>query len=122
MKALNEIVLKTRKELREEKGPESAPWGRIDQSWSARPHKYPAGQVHKGHSHIIDHVTFLESGSISVKRNDRSEPKEYVAPMWIFMPAEVWHEITAVTDAKWWCIFYDNRTPEETAPFDAERG
>jgi quercetin dioxygenase-like cupin family protein len=103
-------------------GLEAAPYGRIGANWSARPHRYGAGEVHKGHSHVLEHVTFLQSGQISVKRNDREAPTVYVGPMWIEMPAQVWHEITAVTEALWWCVFFDHRSPGELAPFDAERG
>lgn len=116
-----ETPLKTRAEL-DLAGPESAPYGRIGRNWSARPHRYGAGSVHEGHAHVIEHVTYLERGTISVKRNDREQPDVYTGPMWIEMPAEVWHEITAVTDTFWYCVFYDARPHGEAAPFDAERG
>lgn len=122
MKNLNESPLVHRVKLNED-GPESAPYGRIGNMWSARPHKYRAGSVHKGHHHITPHVTYLEEGTVSIKRNDRDQPKEYTGPMWIDMPAEIWHEITAKTDAFWWCIFFNNKKSEDKdAPFDAERG
>jgi hypothetical protein len=116
-----EVPLVHRVELRRD-GPEAAPWGRVGKSWSARPHRYSAGDVHRGHAHVIQHVTYLQSGQISIKRSDREAPTVYLAPMWVEMPAEVWHEITAVTEAFWWCVFFDSREPGETAPFDAERG
>jgi quercetin dioxygenase-like cupin family protein len=102
-------------------GPEAAPWGRIGENWSARPHSYPKGCVHRGHAHVVEHVTYLEKGRISIKRDDRALPVEYAAPMWIEMPARVWHEITALEDSFWYCIFFDARPAGELAPFDAER-
>jgi hypothetical protein len=114
------VAIKHRSELNF-LGPEAAPSGRIAKSWSARPHRYKAGDVHTGHAHVIQHVTYLEAGTVSVKRSDREAPAVYSAPMWIEMPAAVWHEISAVTDAFWWCVFFDSRDPGEIAPFDAEQ-
>jgi hypothetical protein len=118
---MREIPMFARVKLSGE-GPEAAPYGRIGKRGSARPLRYDAGQTHRGHSHVTPHLTYLESGTISVKRRSRETPDVYTAPMWIDMPAEEWHEITAVTAAKWWCVFFDTRPPGETAPFDAERG
>lgn len=108
-------------------GPDSAVMGRIHMRWSARPHLYPASRIHLGHAHVVEHLTILTMGTISVQRSDRKHPNVYTAPgfprtLKIHMPATVWHQITALTEAYWECLFFDARPPGETAPFDAERG
>lgn len=75
-----------------------------------RPFKLKAGDRKQGHSHYINHLGMLLSGRARVHwRNPeglQSGIVELRAP-WaaLHIRADYWHEIEAITDVEWACIF-----------------
>jgi len=86
-------------------GTEHAPEG----AFFVRRFVMPAGDVHAGHSHWIDHVGNLVSGQALVRwrREDGSAEGEIemLVPAKILVRADTWHEITALTPCVWECWF-----------------
>ena len=74
-----------------------------------RPFDMPKGSIHKGHSHYIDHVGDLVSGAVRIRwrREDGSAEgvTDVLVPAMITVRADTWHEIEALEDSKWRCIF-----------------
>lgn len=61
----------------------------------------PAGLKISKHTHGYSHLSFLAKGIVEVSY--AGSPKLYKAPACVLIPASVDHEITAVTDAVWYC-------------------
>ena len=69
---------------------------------------YKKGDVHKGHTHVLDHVTIILKGSIQVKVEDK-DPYSVSAPCVLEIPKEVLHEFTALEDeTMYMCVFATN--------------
>lgn len=68
-----------------------------------------AGFVHEGHTHYVDHVTFLMSGRVRVRYSRGGEMEKsavFVAPILFEIRADTCHEITALEDGTAWsCVF-----------------
>ena len=63
-----------------------------------------SGDVHEGHIHEFDHVSFLTQGKVAVQVDDRETT--FTAPAWITVKSERRHKITALEDKTvWWCVF-----------------
>lgn len=85
-----------------------------------------AGFVHDGHTHYVDHVTFLMSGRVRVRYSRPGVEEKsavFVAPMLFEIRADTCHEIEALEDGTAWsCVF---ARPEdgssEPIPFTEER-
>lgn len=69
-----------------------------------REHYLQSGQVHQGHTHTIDHLTVLISGSALVTIGD-AEPVLMQAPCNIPIDKDVLHRFEAVDDLTYYCIF-----------------
>lgn len=76
----------------------------------ARPFRIPAGQRKPGHEHYISHLGMLLSGDARVHWRSpdgtQAGTVEFRAG-WACMHirADYWHEIEAVTDVEWVCLF-----------------
>lgn len=74
-----------------------------------RPFKLKSGECKQGHAHYIDHLWLLLSGQARVnwKAPDGSEGSVLLAGGWaaLHIKADYWHEIVAVTDAEFCCMF-----------------
>lgn len=68
-----------------------------------------AGDVHEGHRHCFDHVTFVASGAIRIEWRDaetRGVSERVEAPAFWPIPRDRWHRITALEpDTVTWCVF-----------------
>ena len=66
--------------------------------------KMNEGQIKAGHKHQFDHLHFLASGSVVINVYDTKDRDkviysgEYVAPAWIKVPKEHFHDIRALED------------------------
>lgn len=78
--------------------------GYIGNVW-IRVHKFAsAGEVHEGHKHTFDHVSFLMKGRARVTVCGRST--DYSAVNFIKIDKGLHHEIVALEDGtEWWCVF-----------------
>jgi quercetin dioxygenase-like cupin family protein len=54
------------------------------------------------HLHKYDHYSLLLKGAVRVSCD--GVIATYTAPAVIFIRKEVAHEVTALTDAQWWCL------------------
>lgn len=75
-----------------------------------RPFKLRAGERKPGHAHYINHLGLLLSGHARVhwrspdgSRSGVVEFRESWAAMHV--RADYWHEIEAITDVEWACVF-----------------
>lgn len=69
-----------------------------------REHYLETGQTHRGHTHTIDHLTVLVSGSAEVRIGD-AEPVIMSAPCNIPIDKDVLHSFTATEDLTYYCVF-----------------
>ncbi len=78
--------------------------GYIGNVW-IRVHKFTSvGEVHAGHQHKFDHVSFLMKGRARVTVEGRST--DYSAVNFIKIDKGLNHEIVALEDGtEWWCVF-----------------
>lgn len=78
--------------------------GYIGNVW-IRVHKFASvGEVHAGHKHTFDHVSFLMKGRARVTVEGRST--DYSAVNFIKIDKDLNHEIVALEDGtEWWCVF-----------------
>ena len=78
--------------------------GYIGNVW-IRVHKFvSAGEVHAGHKHKFDHVSFLMKGRARVTVEGRST--DYSAINFIKIDKDLNHEIVALEEGtEWWCVF-----------------
>ncbi len=78
--------------------------GYIGNVW-IRVHKFASvGEVHAGHRHTFDHVSFLMKGRARVTVEGRST--DYSAVNFIKINKDLNHEIVALEDGtEWWCVF-----------------
>jgi hypothetical protein len=62
-----------------------------------------------GHKHNFDHTTLFQRGSFHVKAklpNGTLVERDFVAPAFALIRADVEHEITAtVADSEFWCVY-----------------
>lgn len=66
---------------------------------------YKKGDIHKGHTHVLDHVTIVLKGSVQVKVGDK-EPYDVSAPCVLEIAKDVLHEFKALEDETiYMCIF-----------------
>lgn len=79
---------------------------------SIRVHHFAkAGDMHRGHQHKIDHVTFLARGSVRVTFGhnllpEAQESREYTAPTLIEIDRDVFHQFEALEDNTMYaCVF-----------------
>lgn len=83
-----------------------------------------AGDYEEGHSHHFDHLTLLAKGKLSVTVNDKTT--EFTAPQMIFIKADKFHKLTAVTDETVaYCIHAlrgDNKTGDILDPASIPEG
>lgn len=74
-----------------------------------RPFKLKAGERKKGHEHYINHLGFLLSGQARIhwKSPDGKFGTVEIRVPWAAMHirADYWHEIEAITDVEWACVF-----------------
>jgi len=75
-----------------------------------RPFSLKAGQRKPGHAHYINHLGLLLSGQVRIhwRKPDGSEAGTVeIRTPWAAMHirADYWHEIEAITDVEWACIF-----------------
>lgn len=75
-----------------------------------------AGCVLRQHAHARDHLSWLSAGTARLKV-DGIETIES-GPVMLLIPAYKEHEVTAVTDILWLCLWGTHATDPETA--DAE--
>lgn len=76
----------------------------------------PAGRVLSQHAHARDHLSWLSAGIVRLKV-DGNETLES-GPVMLLIPAHKQHEVTAVTDVLWLCLWGTHATDPEAA--DAE--
>jgi len=73
---------------------------------------YKKGDVHKGHTHELDHATILIKGSLKVNV-EGEEPYEVSAPSVIEISREIMHEFTALEDNTiYMCVFATDKYEE----------
>ena len=73
-----------------------------------------AGEVIDGREHNFAHTTFVQGGSVRVKRKRPSgevTTLDFVAPSHFLVHADSWHEITFLEDGEIWCV-YSHRDPQ----------
>ena len=80
---------------------------------------YKKGDIHKGHTHILDHVTVILKGSVLVKVGD-NEPYEASAPSILEIPKEVLHEFVALEDETIYMCIFATKEYEETLAGDVK--
>jgi quercetin dioxygenase-like cupin family protein len=61
-----------------------------------------AGRVLHGHKHTYDHLSILASGIVAVTVHGVTT--RYAGPTGIFIAANEVHQITAITNALWYCV------------------
>ena len=72
--------------------------------WTRELNFVKRGDVKSGHKHEFDHLHFVAKGSVFVTVYDNNEKlnpilkKRYVAPAWIKVPKEHFHDIIALED------------------------
>lgn len=78
-------------------------------------HLSGVGDRIEGHTHNFDHTTLFQRGAFHVKAklpNGTVVERDFVAPSFALIKADVEHEITAtVADSEFWCV-YSHRTPQ----------
>jgi hypothetical protein len=81
-----------------------------------------AGEKVDGHTHHFAHVTIVHTGTIHVKTSDGID-KDITAPDHFLANKDVEHEITAVTDAHFSCVYtHRDSDGEVVQEYDALRG
>jgi quercetin dioxygenase-like cupin family protein len=65
----------------------------------------PAGKYLCSHKHAHGHMSILASGT--VKAQIGGEIKEYTGPAIVNVPKDTFHEVFAITDAVWFCLWAD---------------
>lgn len=73
------------------------------------------GMVLKGHEHNYDHLSILASGSVAVTVDGAT--RVYMGPAAVGIKANKMHEITALSDALWYCV---HAAPEEMPVNDVD--
>lgn len=96
-----------------------------------RPTVLPAGERVDGHTHNFDHTTIVFRGVVQVRKwrpivevngepriGDDGKPmywlvgdKTFISPAHFLVEAGSTHEITALEDTEFWCV-YSHRTPQ----------
>jgi len=80
-----------------------------------RPNKLRQGQTTEGHAHKFDHTTIVFKGRVHVSAtlpDGQRIERDFVAPSYFLVKAEVLHAITALEDGtEYWCV-YSHRTPQ----------
>lgn len=72
--------------------------------WVRAHHFAKAGDIHRGHAHNFDHVSFLTKGSARVTVNDIIT--DYHAINFIVIDKGLSHSIQALEDnTEWWCVW-----------------
>ena len=69
----------------------------------------PAGKVVLNHSHTFTHKSILASGEVSICYGG-GEVRSVTGPAVLTIEHGVQHEVTAVTDANWFCIHASTET------------
>jgi quercetin dioxygenase-like cupin family protein len=69
----------------------------------AKETRIPAGLTLGQHVHPFDHESHLKSGVVLLTVD--GAPRRYEAPAWLTIKAGTSHQITAVTDAVWLCVW-----------------
>lgn len=69
--------------------------GLVSNMFVRQMHFQHVGDIEYGHTHSFDHLTLLAKGSLSVNVNGNLTT--YVAPMMIFIKADVEHELVALS-------------------------
>ena len=73
-----------------------------------RPVVLAQGDTVLGHTHEYDHVCFVARGTMHVHATCATgcnEEYDVSAGSYVLIPATWRHEITALTDVKFWCVF-----------------
>lgn len=84
-------------------------------------HFLKKGEVHKGHTHVLDHVTILIKGSVEAKI-DNNEPIIINAPSIIEIDKDKYHQFTSLEDDTiYFCVFATNDITETISNLDAEQ-
>jgi hypothetical protein len=79
-----------------------------------RPNTLRKGEMVQGHTHNFDHTTIIFTGPVRIKATKPGEPtweKTFIGPAHVLIKADWMHEITALDDAEFWCV-YAHRTPQ----------
>lgn len=79
-----------------------------------RPNAGVEGDVVAGHTHNFDHTTLFQRGRFAVKAtypDGRVLQREFTAPDFCLIRAEVTHEIRFLEDGEFWCV-YAHRDPQ----------
>lgn len=69
----------------------------------AKETRIPAGVSLSQHVHPFEHKSYLQSGHVRVIAGGISSVHH--APKWLTMAAGVEHEVIAITDAVWLCVW-----------------
>lgn len=79
-----------------------------------RPNRLKEGEVVSGHTHHFDHTTIFFTGTFRVEATlpgGAYITRLFQAPAHCLIRADVKHEITALTDGEFWCV-YSHRDPQ----------
>lgn len=79
-----------------------------------RPHKLAAGERIAGHKHNFEHVSLVHRGAVHVRAvlpNGALLERDFIAPAHFLVRPDVEHEITALEDTDFWCM-YSHRDPQ----------
>lgn len=71
----------------------------------------PAGQSLPQHAHEHDHLSYLVAGQVAVQIGD--EVTTVAAPRAMLIRRGMQHQITAITDALWLCVWSEDRLARE---------
>lgn len=78
-----------------------------------------AGDTHKGHAHVFDHITLLATGRILLKQDNGEQ--EFNAPYLIVTPKGIMHEFVALEPNTVFCCIHairDGSTVNDVASQD----
>ena len=83
-----------------------------------RPIRLPKGEQIDGHKHNFDHVTIVFSGTVHVQTSDGRD-QTFTGPAFFLVKKDVTHQIEAITDAHFWCVYsHRNAQGEVVQEFD----
>lgn len=72
----------------------------------------PAGRALTQHIHPFEHLSWLSAGTVRIKVDDIETVE--VGPIMLTIPAHKQHEVIAVTDVIWLCLWGEGVIDEAT--------
>lgn len=72
-----------------------------------------AGQILESHKHEHSHMSVLAAGVADVTID--GERRRVVGPCVLTVPKDTQHQVEAVTDVSWYCLWADHLAPKEQA-------